>query len=285
MDNLQYAKAEIRSRANSIKGTYSKGDFGLSEVDMNNFNGSAKRLTQRADLVDKLIRQYQREGKNTDDAEILEEIAQAVKAKAAPEKTFIGGLVTIVILVSAVFFLSFFISTTQPTTSNSQTNPSNLNTSKLDLENGTLYSNPKFTEIELNEQNYQSDNLIMEGLKFNDLGQELNNDFGFTSQYPKQTSGRLIHGSFMITNTSSKNSDLKISKIDLKDSYNRVFSSDLFFECNRTLESASGSGKYNLLLSSFEKTFTLTAHIPCRVDVLFEVAPEVRSGTLLIRYE
>lgn len=105
MSDLENAKAEILIRANSLNGTYNKADFGLTEYEISTFKGTGNDLRRRANQVDSLILKYIAEGKNVTDPKVLQEIAFTVRSNSVPEKTFLGGLFTIVVILGLIFLL------------------------------------------------------------------------------------------------------------------------------------------------------------------------------------
>jgi hypothetical protein len=97
-------KSQIYTRVNYLNGRYDKGNFGLTGIDYSSTPDGE--LLRKADLVDEMISREASRGKNVDDPQVLQTIATAIQETSVPEKTFLGGLISIAVIGVILFFLA-----------------------------------------------------------------------------------------------------------------------------------------------------------------------------------
>ena len=121
--------------------------------------------------------------------------------------------------------------------------------------------------------------ITFSSLELYNLGNRVNNDFGYSIYNDRETSGTFLKVIFSITNTGTSTNFTRINFVKLKDQDGREFFPDQIFTCSNPFNENS----YNNSQNSYSWMF-LKPGIPCRVSVLFEVSTESKMFYFLINH-
>ncbi len=124
-----------------------------------------------------------------------------------------------------------------------------------------------------------TESLIFSEQKFVDLGKTVSNDFTYKSWNPKQTDGKFMRVEFTVENTEKLTQKFDLEFLGLIDDEMRQFPVDKVFNCNLEV------GEYTVSDQLSYNEFDLKPGIPCKFRALIEVAEDVDSGMIGIRYK
>jgi hypothetical protein len=124
-----------------------------------------------------------------------------------------------------------------------------------------------------------TESLIFSEQKFVDLGKTVSNDFTYKSWDPKQTDGKFMKVEFTVENTEKLTQKFDLEFLGLIDDEMRQFPADKVFNCHLEV------GEYTVSDQLSYNEFELKPGIPCKFRALIEVAEDVDSGVVGIRYK
>jgi hypothetical protein len=121
--------------------------------------------------------------------------------------------------------------------------------------------------------------LIFSEQKFTDIGKTVSNDFTYKSWNPKKTDGKFMKVEFTVENTEKLTKKFDLEFLGLIDDEKRQFPVDKVFNCHLEV------GEYTVSDQLSYNEFELKPGIPCKFRALIEVAEDVDSGVIGIRYK